>query len=152
MTQREDENEINYYCDNHGIGLTPYSPLSRGVLAKPVKEFEDDEKTAREATKTIVTVNVAVRGIPGQENDIAIIDRIGSIAEQRGTKRAVISLAWSIHKGANSICGIGSVARLDDIIEASIFELNEEEDIFFWKNVTRAESKVSMVESYTTNT
>lgn len=36
LLDREDEPEMNYYCDQTGVALTPCSPLKGGYLAKPV--------------------------------------------------------------------------------------------------------------------
>lgn len=86
---------------------------------------------ARESGKGISPVNVIIRDTEGQETDIEIIDRIGSLVEKRRTKRAVIGLTWLIYKGANPIVGIGSIVRLDDSVEASKLVLTEEVAEFF---------------------
>ncbi|KAH3669116.1 hypothetical protein WICMUC_005080 [Wickerhamomyces mucosus] len=125
LLERSDEQELNYYCNNHGVGLTPYSPLARGLLARKVPENESDF-TDRESTSTIA-FQPLTRNDKEAAADIEIIDRIGEIAENRGSKRATVALAWLIHKGANPIVGLGKEERIDDAIEASSFKLTDSE-------------------------
>lgn len=39
LLERRHELELNYFCDQTGVGLMPYSPLNGGLLARPIAWF-----------------------------------------------------------------------------------------------------------------
>src|SRR6202142_3298301 len=92
LLYREEEREMIPLCQSEGIAVTPWSPLARGVLARPwqqekTKRFETDQfgKTLYSRTEQV---------------DSAIVDRVGRISEQRGVPRAQVALAWMLSKPA----------------------------------------------------
>ncbi|ODQ57130.1 hypothetical protein WICANDRAFT_58788 [Wickerhamomyces anomalus NRRL Y-366-8] len=129
LLQREDESEMNYYCDKTGVGLIPWSPLMGGVLARPVPK-DESEKTERIKTSMFTvffkSADLTI-GTKGQDSDIEIVNRVGEIAKTKGTSMAAVATAWVIAKGAAPIIGFTTVERVDDAVEGANLKLTEEE-------------------------
>ena len=117
LLYREEEREMNPLCLDQGIGIIPWSPLARGRLARPW-----DETTARsevdEFGRTLYT-----------EDDRAIVERVGGIAERRGIPRAQVALAWLLAQpGVTSpIVGATKPQHLEDAVAAVEVRLTAEE-------------------------
>jgi 1-deoxyxylulose-5-phosphate synthase len=91
LLYREDEREMLRLCVSEGIGVTPWSPLARGKLARP---WTEEETTGRARTdafgKTLFVKTVGV--------DKPIIERTNEIARARSVSPAQISIAWLLSK------------------------------------------------------
>ena len=53
LTYREEEREMIPYCKDSGVGLIPWSPLSRGTLTRPWNQRD----TIRERSGKLVTLS-----------------------------------------------------------------------------------------------
>ncbi|CDR46508.1 CYFA0S23e01706g1_1 [Cyberlindnera fabianii] len=124
LLDREDEHEMNYYCQKTGVGLIPWSPLAAGMLARPVPEVLDDSNiTARQKNG---------RGkISAQDKDkvadITIINRVEEVAKKLNVPMAAVATAWALAKGTNPIAGISSVKRLEELFVGANLKLSEED-------------------------
>ncbi|CCH45365.1 putative aryl-alcohol dehydrogenase [Wickerhamomyces ciferrii] len=128
LINREDENEMNFYCDQTGVGLIPWSPIATGVLARPVPK-DESEFTERHATtgfNEYLGLDIT-RGDPSKESEVETIDRVEELSKKRGVPMAAIATAWVISKGANPIIGFSSEKRVDDAILATQLKLTDEE-------------------------
>jgi len=117
---REEEREMIPLCRDLGVGILPWSPLARGVLAHKW----NDRGSKREQTDKLLKSLVR-----GQDNpvDKELVDRVADIAEQRGTLMSTVALAWCLKKGVYPITGLGSKERIDQAVEAVGFQLTDEE-------------------------
>ena len=120
LLYREEEREMIPFCRDSSVGVLPWSPLARGVLAHPW----DDRSTAREKTDKALKNLVRARETPADEE---IVGRVQQVAGKRGVTMARVALAWSLQKGVLPITGLASEARIDEAIQALNFELNAEE-------------------------
>lgn len=107
---REAEREMNPYCHDAGIGLIPYSPLARGLLARPYKS----DPTIRQKGDVFSELLLGKT----TEADIVIIGRVEKLAKEKGVSMAIIALVWCLEKGVNPIVGLGSTTRVDEAVEA----------------------------------
>jgi aryl-alcohol dehydrogenase-like predicted oxidoreductase len=123
---REDEHELNYYADKNGVGVTPFSPLAYGYLARELSKDFDSLPTERSKTYS-QTFGVAFTEKDSKESDKQIINRVGEIAEKYQTSRASVALAWLLSKGAHPIVGIGKTERIPDLVDATNLKLTEED-------------------------
>ncbi|KAG6894362.1 hypothetical protein C0993_011715 [Termitomyces sp. T159_Od127] len=116
LLYREEEREMNAYCNHHGIGLIPWAPLASGVLARPLE--------------VSTTRSDSVKNTPFDHEltlaDREIVKRVAEIAGKKGVKQAQIALAWVRMKVASPIVGVNSAERLKEAITTGI-ELSEEE-------------------------
>ena len=88
LIYREEEREMIPFCRSEGIGVTPWSPLARGRLARPwhaesTKRYETDQ-----FGKTLYSQT--------EETDRKVIERLGQLSEKRGVPRAQLALAWML--------------------------------------------------------
>jgi len=118
LCYREEEREMNKYCNLTGVGLIPWSPLYRGALARPV----DAPSTARSESMK----NHPLMSGP-TEADRTIIGRVEEIAQKKGWKMSQVALAWIISKGTIPIVGFSTVARLLEAVDVKGKQLDEEE-------------------------
>ncbi|KAK7452140.1 hypothetical protein VKT23_012245 [Stygiomarasmius scandens] len=117
LLYREEEREMNAYCNYHGIGLIPWAPVAGGFLARPLGE----ETTRTEAGKgTIVEPKFT-------ESEKTIINRVQEVAEKRGVSMAQVALAWVNAKVASPILGLSSEKRAEEAVRINGFTLTEEE-------------------------
>lgn len=127
LLHREEEREMLPYCKASGISLIPWSPLARGLLARPY-HASPESKTTRQTTDWATDMLIG----PVTEEDIAIIGRVEELAKKKGCSMAQISMVWSLTKGFNPIIGISKKERVDEAVQAvALFNqgLLEEDDI-----------------------
>ncbi|KAI4135448.1 MAG: hypothetical protein LQ347_000667 [Umbilicaria vellea] len=121
LLYREEEREMNKYCEATGVGLIPWAPLCRGHLARPPTEFGNTSRSAGEKESSTST--------HGQgEVDKNIIGRVQELAEKHGWKMSHVALAWINKRIASPIIGFGSVERMDEALDVKGKTLTEEEE------------------------
>lgn len=113
LLHREEEREMHPYCRDAGIGIIPWSPLARGLLARPY-QAASGEKSVRETTDAFAQMLIG----PTTDVDISIIGRVEELAKKKGCSMAQVSMAWSLMKGVNPIIGVNSVKRVDEAAQA----------------------------------
>lgn len=120
LIYREEEREMIPYCKHTGVGLIPWSPIARGVLARPFGE----RGTLREQTDYYLMTLIRQRET---ESDRAIVDKIEEIAKSREVSMATIAMAYVMQKGMMPIVGLSSVKRIDEAVRATSFKLEPDE-------------------------
>lgn len=120
LLYREEEREMIPYCKATGVGLIPWSPIARGVLARPW----DSRGTTREQTDNFLKALIRARE---NEVDKAIIDRVEEIAKKRGVSMTAVATAWCIAKGVSPIIGLGSKERIEEAVKNSNFKLQDDD-------------------------
>jgi 1-deoxyxylulose-5-phosphate synthase len=122
LLYREDEREMLGLCASEGVGVTPWSPLARGRLARP---WSDEPTTDRAKTdafgKTLFVKTLDI--------DKPIVDRTNEIAHARGVSPAQVAMAWVLSKPsiASPIVGATRPQHLEDAIAALSIKLSDEE-------------------------
>lgn len=116
LLYREEEREMNPFCQAEGVGLIPWSPLARGLLARPWSE-----KSAR-AEQDVKTRKWFV----GDWNE-RIVTRVEELASKKGCAMSAVAMAWLLRKGACPIVGLNSIQRLEGSLEALEVELTDDE-------------------------
>ncbi|RSN13123.1 aldo/keto reductase [Streptomyces sp. WAC 05977] len=88
LWSRDIENEVVPVCRELGIGLVPYSPLGRGFLTGRFKSKEDfADGDFRQTTQP--------RFAEGNlERNLAIVEALRALAEQKGVTAGQLALAW----------------------------------------------------------
>ena len=120
LLYREEEREMNPLCRSEGIGLIPWSPLARGVLARQRKD-----ETTRARTDDFSRHLYSAT----EEADGKILDALEGIAAKRGIPQAQIALAWLLQqKGMVApIVGASKAHHLDDALASLEVKLSAEE-------------------------
>jgi aryl-alcohol dehydrogenase-like predicted oxidoreductase len=123
LVYREEEREMNPYCAKTGVGLTPWSPLARGILAGSYKGGFDQGSTNRSQGADRARTQSLYQG----ERTFDIADRVVEIAAKSGHSPAQIAIAWLLSKSDVSapIVGVSKVEQLDQIVSAADIELDD---------------------------
>jgi aryl-alcohol dehydrogenase-like predicted oxidoreductase len=117
LIYREEEREMLPYCLDQGVGVIPWSPLARGVLAGGRAR-----QTVRSRTDPLAARNSG-------EHDLAVADAVQQVAGDRGLPAAQIALAWVLHQPAVTapIIGATKEGHVDDAVAAVHVRLSEDE-------------------------
>ena len=115
---REPEAEVLPTLEELGIGFVPFSPLGKGFLTGKI-----DENTTFDSTDFR---NKVPRFSPeNRKANQALVDLLGSLAEQKKATPAQIALAWLLAQKPwiVPIPGTTKLHRLDENIGAASFNL-----------------------------
>jgi 1-deoxyxylulose-5-phosphate synthase len=124
LVYREEEREMNPLCREQGVALIPWSPLARGFLAgNRQRGAGDAAPTAREASDELA------KRFYYRDDDFAVVERVGELAQQRGDSSARIAYAWLLHQPGVSapIVGATKLSQVDDAAAAAGIALSPEE-------------------------
>ena len=121
LLYREEEREMIPQCIDQGIGVIPWSPLARGVLAG--NRTRGGEKTTTRANTDQFADYLY------NEGDFDVVDRVVEVAAERGVPAAQVALAWLLHRpGVTApIVGATKLHHLEDAIAAAELELSADE-------------------------
>jgi aryl-alcohol dehydrogenase-like predicted oxidoreductase len=122
LLYREEEREMIPLCIHEGVGVIPWSPLARGVLARP-RPATEQRTTTRAQTDTFA------HDMYEGQIDWEIVDAVQRIARARGVSPAQVALAWLLSRpGVTApIVGASKLPQLQDAIAAVELELTAEE-------------------------
>jgi aryl-alcohol dehydrogenase-like predicted oxidoreductase len=119
---RDVENRILPTTRELGIGFVAYAPLGRGFLSG---RFTSPEDLAEDDFRRH---NPRFQG-ENFERNLAIVERVREIAEEKGVTAAQLALAWVEHRGEDVVPIPGTKRRryLQDNIAATEIELSGED-------------------------
>jgi aryl-alcohol dehydrogenase-like predicted oxidoreductase len=122
LIYREEEREMIPQCLDQGIGIVPWSPLARGLLAGTVTA-SGERRTTRANTDPFLD------SLYRLDLDMPVIDRAAEVAAQRGVSTAQVALSWLLHKpGVTApIVGATRLEHLEDALAAEQLALSAEE-------------------------
>jgi len=121
LVYREEEREMLPLCRDQHIGVIPWSPLARGLLAG--RRVRDGNETERAETDGFA------KQLYASDVDFAVADRVSDVAQARGLPNAQIALAWMLAKPGITapIIGATKMNHLDDAVAALDVQLSEDE-------------------------
>ncbi|SPN96479.1 probable aldo-keto reductase [Cephalotrichum gorgonifer] len=125
LLYREEEREMNKYCNTTGVGLLPWGPLSEGQLVRPLS-----------------VTGTTTRSSGGEElraESKEIINRVEELAKKKGWTMAQVTLAWTNKRVTSPIIGFSSVERIDQALAARGLELTAEEEAYLEEPYTPRE-------------
>jgi aryl-alcohol dehydrogenase-like predicted oxidoreductase len=122
LIYREEEREMIPLCLDQGVGVIPWSPLARGVLAGN-RTREGTRNTTRSDSDPFTDY------LYSQPTDFDVVERVAEVAAERGVPAAQIALAWLLHKPAVTapIVGATKLGHLEDALAAEQLTLSGEE-------------------------
>lgn len=120
LLYREEEREMMPLCEDQGVGVIPFSPLARGVLARPPEQADE---TARYQSDGLAKSRYE------QADNLTTVERVREVAAARGIPMAQVALAWMYTKPniASPIVGTTKPHHLDDALAAMDVNLTEDE-------------------------
>lgn len=123
LLYREEEREMIPLCADQGVGLIPWSPLARGLLARA----GSDQGTVRADSDGRIGALYT-----DADNDRQILDRVAQVAGERGVPAAQVALSWVLRQPDVSapIVGATKEKHVDDAVAAVDLALTEKELAF----------------------
>jgi aryl-alcohol dehydrogenase (NADP+) len=120
LMYREEEREMIPLCLDRGIGVLPWSPLARGLLAGKRRP-----KTVRATTDSY---GHQLYGEQISDADGRVIDSLEALASESGLPPARVALAWLLQKPGvvAPIVGVSKAGQLDDALAALEAKLSAE--------------------------
>ena len=121
LIYREEEREMMPLCAEEGIGVIPWSPLGRGLLA--------GKKRAQTVRAQTDTYGKTLYGDQIGEADGRVINSLEALADERGLPPAQLALAWLLKKpGVTApIIGASKPYQLEDAVAAASLQLSSDE-------------------------
>jgi aryl-alcohol dehydrogenase-like predicted oxidoreductase len=125
LVYREEEREMNPYCASHGIALTPWSPLARGILAGAYGSSLEGGTTDRSKGADRLRTQMLYQG----DFVFDIAARVAEVAERHRRTPAQIALAWLYGKPEVTapVVGVSRKEQLDQLVEATTIELDPDD-------------------------
>ncbi len=123
LIYREEEREMFPLCETEDIGVIPWSPLARGLLAGKRKALREKSGSTRQETDGFTDY------LYDQDSDWDVVEAVVALAKERDLPPAQIALAWMLSKSnvTAPIIGATKLPHLDDAIAALDVELSSEE-------------------------
>jgi len=120
LLYREEEREMNRLCVQEGVGLIPWSPLARGLLARGEQVLTSRAETDDYAEILYAKMKAA---------DEPVLAALRAVAKARGLPPAQIALAWLLAKPGvvAPIMGFSKLRQMDDALAALLVKLSAEE-------------------------
>jgi 1-deoxyxylulose-5-phosphate synthase len=113
---REAEREVIPFCIDQGIGITPFSPLARGLLSGNLESLRNktDNFTGDQY---------------GDQTSLEFARAVASVAEARGIASAQVALSWVINRPgvSSTLFAVKNIAQLVEQIVALDLKLTLEE-------------------------
>lgn len=123
LLYREEEREMLPLCATEGIGVMPWSPLARGLLAGSRASVADRAASTRAATDSYGHT------LYDDDTNWAIVDAVRDVATERGVSMAQVAQAWLLSRPVVSapIVGATRLSQLDEAIAAVDVQLSANE-------------------------
>jgi aryl-alcohol dehydrogenase-like predicted oxidoreductase len=121
LAYREEEREMIPLCLDQGVGVIPYSPLARGLLAGN-RSRGGERHTVRAGNDPLADTRIS-------DADFDMADALRAVAAERGASPAQVALAWLLGRPAVNapIVGATKLGHLDDAVASVDVALTEEE-------------------------
>lgn len=123
MLERDAEKDVIPYCEAHGIGLVPFSPVASGFLSGKVTK--DTDFSNRDDVRKFVP-QLSAQNIDANR---PVLDLLHQYAEEKNATQAQIALAWMLYKYSNvvPIPGSKNQNRILENLGAADVRFTEEE-------------------------
>ncbi len=123
LVYREEEREMLPLCEAERVGVIPWSPLARGLLAGGRTALDDQASTRRAETDRLS------QHLYQQASDWAVVEAVRDVADARGVEPAQIALAWLRSKPGITapIIGATKLPHLDAAIASLDVDLSADE-------------------------
>jgi len=122
LIYREEEREMIPQCIDQGVGVIPWSPLARGLLAGN-RSRSGERRTTRAETDRFADF------LYDQPTDFDVVEAAEAVAWARGVPPAQVALAWLLQRPGVTAPIVGStkLGHLEDALAAEQLVLTEEE-------------------------
>lgn len=119
LLYREEEREMVPLCEAEGVGMIPWSPLARGILARANVQLQATPRAESDGLLQMFE----------SEANRDVLAEVARIAAIRNMTPTQVSLAWLLSKPfvATPIIGVSKLSHLDDALAAVGVRLSPDE-------------------------
>jgi aryl-alcohol dehydrogenase-like predicted oxidoreductase len=124
LLDREVEAEILPYCEEQGIGVIVYSPMSSGLLTgrmtrERIASLPDDDWRRQSARFRE----------PELSRALELVERVKAVAERHGVSPGAVAVAWTLRHPAvhGAIVGFRRPDQVEPIVAAADLELSDDD-------------------------
>jgi len=114
LLYREEEREMLPLCRHEGVGVIPWSPLARGLLARP----RPADRQTRSGGTARAEVDTYAPRLYDTAGDWDVVDAVERVARERGVTMAEVALAWLLSRPGVTAPIVG--ATKPDHLEAAL--------------------------------
>ncbi|KAL4893691.1 NADP-dependent oxidoreductase domain-containing protein [Aspergillus ambiguus] len=121
LLYREEEREMNRFCNETGVGLIPWGALDGGKLARPLSRVNTTTRSEAINPDELSTA------------EANIIRRVEDLSLKKGWTMSQVAFAWVRKRVSSPIIGFSSIQRIDEIVqddEGSDKGLTEVEELY----------------------
>jgi len=118
------EAEILPYCEEQGIGVIVYSPMSSGLLTgrmtrERIASLPDDDWRRQSARFRE----------PELSRSLEVVERVEAVAERHGVSPGAVAVGWTLRNPAvhGAIAGFRRPDQVDPIVAAADVELSDDD-------------------------
>lgn len=124
LVYREEEREMIPQCLDQGVGVIPYSPLARGLLAGN-RTPTGEPNSLRAAADPLGASRLDAH----READLKVVDAVRAVATQREIPPAQVALSWLLARSGVTAAVVGATKprHVDDAIAAVDLQLTAAE-------------------------
>ena len=115
LTERSIELEVIPACENYGIGLIPWSPLGRGLLAGVLQSADKGRRADAELKHKVIASRPT-------------LEAYEALCERMGEQSADVALAWLLHQPVvtSPIVGPRTMEQLEGAMRALSLSLDSD--------------------------
>jgi aryl-alcohol dehydrogenase-like predicted oxidoreductase len=124
LLYREEEREMNRFCNETGVAIIPWAPFCRGHL---VRRLEDSKKGVTGRSKDEVENGSRYIAIL-EDPDHKIIQRVEELADIKGWTMADVNMAWLSKRVISPVITMTTEKMMDEAIGARGKTLMPEEE------------------------
>ena len=116
LVARDVEQEILPYVERQGIGVIVYSPMASGLLAGRMTRGRIEGLPADDWRRRDARFRE-----PQLSRHLALVDRLGAVADRHGTTPGAVAVAWTLQNPAvdGAIVGFRRSDQVDPILVAA---------------------------------
>ena len=109
MVDRYIEDEIMGICEENGVGIVPFSPLSQGLLTGKYRKGQPIPEGSRATHQADKQINQLLT-----EENLDKVEKLLRVAKELGVSLSVLALAWILRKPAvtSVITGASKASQL----------------------------------------
>jgi aryl-alcohol dehydrogenase-like predicted oxidoreductase len=124
LLDRDAEDEILPWCEEHGVGVIVYSPMASGMLtgkmtrerieSLPPDDWRRDSASFRD---------------PELLRNLELVERLKRVAERHGVEPGAVAVAWTLRNPAvdGAITGFRRPDQVDPIVAAAGLDLSDDD-------------------------
>jgi aryl-alcohol dehydrogenase-like predicted oxidoreductase len=124
LIERAVEDEVLPFADEEGIGVVIYSPMSSGLLSGAMTAERITAMPDNDWRKHDPRFNE-----PELSDNLALVERLRTVAERHGTTPGAVAVAWTLHNRAvdGAIVGFRRPDQVEPLLAAGNIELTDDD-------------------------